>query len=196
MATPLQWNDGAFLREVERRSGTPVSACYQCHKCSTGCPVGPETDFSSSQLMRLIHLGADAEALGCRGIWLCASCEACTTRCPMAIDIAGVMDTLRMMAVERKVASPDARGQHFNATFLGSVRRLGRVYELGALAGYKLRSGALTEDLDKVPMLLKKHKLALLPRKSGSAAEVRKVFARADAERQDHPAKASDDAGS
>ena len=132
--------------------------------------------------MRLIQLGAADEALGSRGIWLCASCEACTTRCPQGIDIAGVMDALRILAVERKVVGPQARAQHFSSTFLGSVRRLGRVYEMGALAGYKLRSGALFEDMDKVPKLLKKHKLALLPKKSGSAAEVRKVFERAEAE--------------
>ncbi len=45
--------------------------------------------------------------LGSRAIWLCASCEACTTRCPMGIDMAAVMDALRMMAVERKAALPD-----------------------------------------------------------------------------------------
>ena len=136
---------------MERRSGTPVSACFQCHKCSTGCPIGPEMDLLSSQVMRLIHLGAEAEVLGSQAIWLCASCEACTTRCPMGIDIAGVMDTLRMMAVERKVALPDARGEQFNRSFLNSVRRHGRVFELGMMIAYKLRSRDFFADADKAP---------------------------------------------
>ena len=89
MASTLQWKNTALLAEVERRSGTPVSTCFQCHKCSTGCPIGPEMDFMSSQVMRLIHLGEEEELLQSRAIWLCASCEACTTRCPMDIDIAG-----------------------------------------------------------------------------------------------------------
>jgi heterodisulfide reductase subunit C2 len=182
MADSLEWNSSDFLREVERLSGTPVSACFQCHKCSTGCPIGPEMDLLSSQVMRLIHLGAEAEVLGSQSIWLCASCEACTTRCPMGIDIAAVMDTLRMMAVERKVALPDARGEQFNRSFLSSVRHHGRVFELGMMIGYKLRSRRFFADADKAPQMLKKGKLSLLPKRSGSAGEVRKVFRQAEEE--------------
>jgi heterodisulfide reductase subunit C len=184
MADTLQWNTDEFLREVERRSGTPVSACFQCHKCSTGCPTGAEMDLLSSQVMRLIHLGAQDEVLGSQAIWLCASCAACTTRCPMEIDIAAVMDTLRMMAVEGKVALADARGEQFNRSFLNSVRRHGRVYELGMMIAYKLRSRDLFADADKAPKMLAKGKLGLLPNRSGSAAEVREVFRRANEEEQ------------
>jgi heterodisulfide reductase subunit C len=139
-------------------------------------------DVSASQIMRLIHLGAELEVLESRAIWLCASCEACTTRCPMGIDIAGVMDVLRIMAVERKVDLPDARVEAFNRSFLRSVRRHGRVYEVGMLAAYKLRSRDLFSDMDKAPKLLAKNKLSLLPSRSGAAKEVREVFDRADEE--------------
>ena len=182
MAEILEWKETPFLQEVERRSGTPVSACFQCHKCSTGCPVAPEMEFLSSQIMRLIHLGQESKALNSQAIWLCASCEACTTRCPMGIDIAGVMDTLRIMAVERKAAGPDARGKEFNRSFLASVRRHGRVFELGMLTAYKLRSGDLFSDMDKGPAMLAKGKLSLLPKRSRSAGEVREVFRRAEEE--------------
>ena len=182
MADGLEWNEPGFLREVERRSGTPVSACFQCHKCSTGCPIAPEMDLLASQVMRLIHLGAAAEVLESQAIWLCASCEACTTRCPMEIDVAGVMDALRMMAVEGKVALPDARGEAFHRSFLGSVRRHGRVYETGMLIVYKLRTRSFLADVDKAPKMLKKGKLSLLPHRSGSARDVKEVFKRADEE--------------
>jgi heterodisulfide reductase subunit C2 len=182
MADTLAWSGGAFLEEVERRSGTPVSACFQCHKCSTGCPIGPEMDLLSSQVMRLIHLGADGEALESQAIWLCASCEACTTRCPMGIDVAGVMDTLRMMAVERKVGLPDVRGREFNRSFLNSVRRHGRVYELGMLTAYKLRTRDFFSDADKALTMLGKGKLGLLPKRGGAGGEVKEVFRRAEEE--------------
>ncbi len=45
----IEWSGDSFMRTVEQRSGASVSACLQCHKCSTGCPVGPEADFLSSQ---------------------------------------------------------------------------------------------------------------------------------------------------
>jgi heterodisulfide reductase subunit C2 len=182
MAETLNWTPNTFLADVEHQSGTPVSACFQCHKCSTGCPIGPDMDLMSSQIMRLIHLGAAEEVLASESIWLCASCQACTTRCPMGIDIAGVMDTLRMIAVEQKVALPDARGEQFNRSFLNSVRRHGRVYELGMMVAYKLRSRDLLADAEKTPQMLKKGKLSLLPHRSGAAGEVRQVFRRAEEE--------------
>lgn len=182
MTRPIPWNDDDLLEEVRRRSGTPVSACFQCHKCSSGCPIGPEMDLLPSQIMRLVHLGAEKEALASRAIWLCASCEACTTRCPMAIDIAAVMDALRILAIERRIDLPDARGKQFHRSFLGSVRRHGRVYEMGMMSAYKLRIGDLLSDMDKVPRMLSEGKLSLLPHRSGGIRQVREIFRRADEE--------------
>ncbi|MDD5761537.1 MAG: 4Fe-4S dicluster domain-containing protein [bacterium] len=182
MTDPIQWGDGGLTEEVRQRSGAQVGACFQCHKCSTGCPVGPEMDLLPSQVMRLVHLGAENEVLGSRAIWLCASCEACTTRCPMAIDIAGVMDALRIMAIDRGTVLPDAHGKQFHRSFLGSVRRHGRVYEVGMMAAYKMRTFDLFSDVDKVPRMLAQGKLSLLPNRSGDVKQVREIFRRADEE--------------
>ena len=182
MTKTLQWKTTAFLDEVQHRSGTPVGACFQCHKCSTGCPTGQEMDYLSSQVMRLVHLGEEEAVLGSRAIWLCASCEACSTRCPMGIDVAAVMDTLRMLAIERKVATGDARGEKFNRSFLGSVRRHGRVFEFGMLAAYKLRSGEWLSDVGKFPQMLAKGKISLLPKRSGEAKRLREIYRRAEEE--------------
>ncbi len=182
MSTAIDWKDNGLLEEVERRSGSKVSACFQCHKCSTGCPVGPEMDLLSSQIMRMTHLGAEDEILESESIWLCASCEACTTRCPMDIDIAAVMDTLRMMAVERKASVPDSRTKTFNKAFLTSVRWHSRVFEFGMMALYKLLSRDLFSDVDKMPKMLAKRRLSLLPHFSRSAKDVRRVFKRAEEE--------------
>jgi heterodisulfide reductase subunit C len=184
MPDTLQWQNTAFVDEVERRSGAPVGACFQCHKCSTGCPTGEEMDYLCSQIMRLVQLGEESAVLESRAIWLCASCEACTTRCPMDIDVAAVMDALRMIAVERKVDIGGSRGEKFNRSFLKSVRRHGRVYEFGMLAAYKLRSGDLFSDVDKFPQMLAKGKISLLPNRSGSAHQVRQVFRRAEEEEE------------
>ncbi|MDD5286535.1 MAG: 4Fe-4S dicluster domain-containing protein [Desulfuromonadaceae bacterium] len=182
MPDTLEWQTGTFLKEVERRSGTPVSACFQCHKCSTGCPIAPEMDRLSSQVMRMIHLGQEQPLLESESIWLCASCEACTTRCPMQIDIAAVMDSLRMMAVEAKALLPNARGEQFNRSFLQSVSRNGRVFELGMMVAYKLRSRDFFADAEKTGQMLAKGKLSLLPKKSGNAKAVADVFRRAEEE--------------
>jgi heterodisulfide reductase subunit C2 len=182
MTELLTWTGQALAIEVERRSGTCPSACFQCHKCSTGCPIGPDMDLLPSQIMRMIHFGLEAEVLRSQAIWLCASCEACTTRCPMGIDIAAVMDALRMMAVDHQTPVPNNHGKQFNRSFLGSVRHHGRVFEPGMLAFYKLRTGDLLADVDKVPQMLMKGKLAMLPHRSGGVKEVREVIRRAEEE--------------
>ena len=182
MPDELTWQNTGFLEEVEHRSGTPVAACFQCHKCSSGCPIGPDMDLLPSQVMRLTHLGLEGEVLESQSIWLCASCEACSTRCPMEIDIAAVMDALRILAVERKADVPDRRGKQLNRSFLGSVRNNGRVFEAGMMAFYKLRTGEFFADVDKVPKMLAKGKLSFLPKRSGSVKEVREIFRRAEEE--------------
>ncbi len=182
MTDTMQLKDSSFIQEIERRSDTPVSACYQCHKCSTGCPIGPEMEWLPSQIMRLIHFGQDSTLLESPSVWFCASCEACTTRCPMEIDIARVMDTLRIVAIERKASLPDSRGSQFNQSFLSSVRRHGRVFELGMLTAYKFRSLDFFADLDKAPKMMAKGKLSFLPSRSESAGEVKQIFKRAEKE--------------
>ena len=182
MRQALQWRKDTLLREVERRSGAPVSACLQCHKCSTGCPIGREADYSASQIMRLLHLGLEREVLSCQAIWICPTCEACTTRCPMGIDVAGVMDALRILAMERGMAPRDAQATHFGRSFLASVQRHGRVYEMGMMMAYKLRSRDFFSDVDKAPKMFIKGKLALLPHFPKNAGEVREVFRRAEEE--------------
>ncbi len=182
MNDTIPWKDDGLVDEIRRRSGTDVGVCYQCHKCSTGCPVGPEADFLPSQILRLVHLGAEEEVLASQAIWLCASCEACTARCPMSIDIAGVMDALRIMAIDRRSSLPNARGKQFHRCFLGSVRRHGRVYEMGMMAAYKLRTFDLLSDVEKAPRMLAQGKLAALPNRSGGVGEVREIFKRAEEE--------------
>ncbi|MDR3604234.1 MAG: 4Fe-4S dicluster domain-containing protein, partial [Syntrophaceae bacterium] len=34
-----------------------INQCYQCGKCSAGCPVAPEMDLLPHQLVRLAVLG-------------------------------------------------------------------------------------------------------------------------------------------
>jgi len=94
---------------AERLAGlTSVSSCYQCKKCSAGCPLTFAMDFYPDQVIRLALLGQEEQVLGCRTIWVCSSCETCTTRCPNNIDIAGVMDWLKEAAIAKLFSSEAA----------------------------------------------------------------------------------------
>ncbi|HOC37862.1 MAG TPA: 4Fe-4S dicluster domain-containing protein, partial [Thermodesulfobacteriota bacterium] len=86
--------DTAFIEQVRRESGENPSLCYQCGNCTAGCPYTAFFDFPVSQVMRLLQTGQRETILTSHSIWLCATCETCTTRCPCEIDIAHIMDVL------------------------------------------------------------------------------------------------------
>jgi len=90
-----------FMRRVEELSGQNVLSCYLCGKCSAGCSVTSSADVQPHQIMRLIQLGQEEEALAIRTIWLCTSCFICTSRCPRGISLAAVMEALRTLVLRR-----------------------------------------------------------------------------------------------
>ena len=45
------------LDRVETLSGQQLLACYQCGRCSAGCPVVDEMDIVPSEVIRLLQLG-------------------------------------------------------------------------------------------------------------------------------------------
>jgi heterodisulfide reductase subunit C len=49
--------EARFLNLVAERSGQPIASCYQCHKCTAGCPTAYAMDFGPAQVVRLIQLG-------------------------------------------------------------------------------------------------------------------------------------------
>ncbi len=42
---PVSQGESSFLSEVVQASGEKVQACYQCLKCSAGCPVAYAMDI-------------------------------------------------------------------------------------------------------------------------------------------------------
>ena len=166
----------ALKDAVEALSGVDLSVCFQCKKCSSGCPVAKLARTRPSEIMRRLHLGAGDELLASDLVWMCVSCETCSARCPMGIDVASVMDALRRLARERGAPKPEGNVPLFNRAFLKTVETFGRSYEIGMIAAYKLGTGKLMNDTEKVPALLKKRKIALLPPRGADRKTVGRVF--------------------
>src|SRR4030042_4768994 len=110
------------LSERRQAAHLPVSACYQCKKCSGGCPLTFGMDLFPDQVIRLALLGQEEKVLTCSTIWVCSACETCTTRCPNGINIAEVMDWLKEEALARGVGVAQEGVRRFHQTFLESVR--------------------------------------------------------------------------
>lgn len=165
--------------ELERESGQPISLCYQCQKCSGGCPLSFAMDILPHQLLRYVQLGQKDRVLQSRTIWLCAACRTCAARCPNGIDLAAVADALKQEALRRCLPAKETQVQAFHQTFLSSLQSKGRLHELSMLLRYKLRSGNLTQDLDLGLAMFRRGKLKLWPEGVKRKREIRALFARA-----------------
>jgi len=84
-----------FVRLVNEISGQNVLNCYQCGRCSGGCPLTFAMKLLPSQVIRLVQLGLEEEALETNTPYVCASCLTCFARCPRGVDLAKVMEALR-----------------------------------------------------------------------------------------------------
>ncbi|MBN1992210.1 MAG: 4Fe-4S dicluster domain-containing protein [Anaerolineae bacterium] len=151
-----------LAQKIEHEVGSNVFLCYQCVKCSSGCPLAKHMDLLPNQVMRAVQLD-DESVLESKTIWLCAACQTCTTRCPQELDIAGVMDALRIEAKKQGLppALPDV--DKFNTLFLGDIGLLGRLYEVGLMGGLNLWTGQLFKNMDMGLEMMKRRKLKLLP---------------------------------
>lgn len=177
MITIRKTKTGPALKDaVENLAGVDLGVCFQCKKCSSGCPVANLTQTRPSEIMRRLHLNAGDELLASDLIWTCASCETCSARCPMGIDVAAVIDALRQLALAKGAAPQEGNVPLFNRAFLKTVEMFGRTYELGMVAAYKLGTGKLMGDTEKFPALLKKGKIPLLPPRGGDRKTVGRIF--------------------
>jgi heterodisulfide reductase subunit B len=148
---------------IQEELGQNVFLCYQCVKCSSGCPVSQFFDWQPNQIMRAVQLGQEDIALESNTPWLCAACQTCATRCPQDLDIPAIMDFLTREATARGIKPAVPEIAHFNKSFMREVKLWRRSYELGMLAELKLRTLDLTSDLDLGMKLFAKNKFPLLP---------------------------------
>jgi heterodisulfide reductase subunit C len=172
----------SLAAKIKAATGVSLARCYQCGKCAAGCPLGEDMDLPPCQVLRLLQYGfpeLDRQVLSCEAIWLCVACETCVTRCPQEVDIPKVMDFLREEAVALGVAHPRSRDiLAFHRSFLDSIKYTGRLFEIGLVAGYKLRSRHLLKDVMLAPRMYVRGKLGLLPHMVKDKAGIRRIFQR------------------
>ena len=92
-----------FVKKVEEISGQSLLSCNQCGKCSAGCPMSFAMDSLPNQVIRLVQLGLEEDIARSKTVWICASCFTCTVRCPRGVDLAKVMEAVRLVTLRRNI---------------------------------------------------------------------------------------------
>ncbi len=85
--------DQKRIRELELATGETLSDCYQCGKCTAGCPAS--MDPAPSVLIQFLKLGQFDLAKNAESIWSCMACLTCSERCPKNVSPAAIIEGLK-----------------------------------------------------------------------------------------------------
>jgi heterodisulfide reductase subunit C len=167
---------------VEERTGQDALSCYQCGKCSAGCPVVRHMDLGPQRVLRAIQMGQKDQLLHSSTIWLCVACQTCNERCPREIDIPRIMDSLRALARQENVRPSPRTVGIFHDVFLKDVEWTGRLYEAGLFGGYVAASFQFMDGLDiafrlGLPMFMK-GKIGVVPERIKQRGELAEIYKR------------------
>lgn len=133
-------------------------------------------DYMPNQIIRMLNVGMKDEVLKSKTPWVCMSCNTCTTRCVRDIDIAAVMDTLRKEAVKHGYTEHAKNVMVCNDSFLWTVRSWGRLFDVGMLMRFNMKTGNFMKDMQfGLPMMIK-GKSSPFPHKIKGAKDVKKIF--------------------
>ena len=168
---------------IEGLSGQKISACFQCQKCTNGCPITFAMNIPPHKIIHLLQFGQVDEVLRSDTIWVCASCETCTTRCPNGIDIAHLMDSLRQLSRRQGIKASQYSVPIFHSVFLSSIKRHGRVHETEMALTYYIEDAGWLGFLKLTGLgfaMFLKGKAKFMPSRVRALGNIKALFKKAE----------------
>ena len=163
------------IAKIEAESGVKVADCYQCGKCSAGCPAASAMDLQPRQVIRNLQLGMYEETLKSHTIWLCAHCHTCVTRCPQDVDLPTLMEALRAEAKAKGYVA-EKEIKRFDEIFTKYVRKYGKSHEMFLSAEYNITTGHFTQDAMSAPHMYAKGMIRISPHKVKNPAVIKQIM--------------------
>jgi len=172
----------SFLKQVELiPAGEHIKRCIQCGTCTGSCPVSYAMDISPRQLIALFRAGEMETIMKSRTIWICASCYACTTRCPSGIKITDIVYALKRTAMENERKSNAPQVQLLAKLFVSNLMSYGRLHEGTLIRKYYMKTRIL-KLFGFIPLarkLYRTKRLALFPKRIKAYASLSRIIAKA-----------------
>jgi heterodisulfide reductase subunit C len=157
-----------FLKQVKDiPAGERIKRCIQCGTCTGSCPVSYAMDISPREVIALFRAGELETIMKSRTIWICASCYACTTRCPSGIKITDIVYALKRTAMEKNYHSKAHQVQILANLFVKNLMRYGRLHEGTLIGNYFVRTN-VWRLFSLIPLgrkMIERKRIALFPKK-------------------------------
>ncbi|MEM2925503.1 MAG: 4Fe-4S dicluster domain-containing protein [Methanocellales archaeon] len=176
--------DPKFKYEIANEpGGEKILTCYSCASCSVICPINQAGEkFSPRKIIHKALLGMREEVLTDEKIWLCVNCYACYDYCPHDVRITEIMGALREIAKREEKAGRikiSSDRHKFEEAFAESIKKYGRVHELGAISGYLIKTkgiGRMIAYSTQGISMFRKGKLALTAKAVKDKMQIERIF--------------------
>lgn len=174
----------SFIDEVcSIPGGDAIRSCIQCGMCTGSCPTASRWDYPPRQAIAMVRAGLRNELLSSNSMWFCASCYICTVRCPRDIKPTDIMHALEILAIRDGLSTKRSRTPVMYKCFVDSAKGNGRVYELGMMLKFFLRTNPFAAlKMAPVGLGLFLHKrLPLRPNRIKGRGELKAILDKAKA---------------
>jgi len=171
-----------FLQQVSNiPDGKNLNKCVQCGTCTGSCPASYVMDVTPREVIALFRAGGIRTILSSRTIWICASCYACTVRCPQNIPITDIIYMLKRMAIEQEIFPKKFPVYALSRSFVSIANRYGRSFEPGLLILYYLKTNPMNL-VKMIPLFLKlvaRGRIIMIPKKIKAARALSEILSEA-----------------
>ena len=98
-----------LAEEVRSISREDAELCILCGRCTAACPFADKMDIKPHQIVHMVRIN-DWSVVDSKAIWYCVSCLYCTYVCPRKIDVAAIIEALRLMNLRKRKDAIELRG--------------------------------------------------------------------------------------
>ncbi len=174
--------DSLLLQVANIPGGESIKKCIQCGSCTGSCPVSYTMDITPREIIALYRARDLESILSSRTIWICASCYACTVRCPQGVQVTDILYALKRLAIEQKIFPKRFPVYSLSKSFVYLANRFGRSYEPGLIVSYFLKTNPF-KLLGMIPLFLKlffKGRIGITPKKIKGTKTFSKILQEAE----------------